>query len=172
MNNKLITALRLAARAIEDGTFDYDWFDGAKCNCGALCSALLGKSQKQISNMLPNEMGTWSEFVGSECPITGIPSKKILRTLLSSGLTAVDLVQLEELSNPEVLSRLRDKRIIIRKRLFRKPVVSTVEERAKVGRENRTDVVRYMRAWADMLVERGREDEGRESQSLVTSATA
>lgn len=44
MKTKLITGLRTAANALEQGTFYYTWAQRSSCNCGSLFCALTGKS--------------------------------------------------------------------------------------------------------------------------------
>lgn len=163
MKSKLITALRQAATALENGTFNYKWNTCSKCNCGVLACAITGKTTIELSKMFPNypnDRFTWQKMVGDYCPVTGVPKLEIIKMLFDAGLNAVDLVQLEDLSNPEVLSRITEKRTVtpgfVGRIVGLKPTI--VEELAEITYNNQQDAARYMRAWADLLVEQGQMD--------------
>jgi len=110
MRTKLITALRLTAKAIEIGTFGYNWKKTDSCNCGALACTLTGMSAWQMRVAICDSMGdagaTWKEKVGRYCPITGMPANWILQVMCKAGMTPQDIVDLEYLRNPEVLKRI------------------------------------------------------------------
>lgn len=151
MKTKLITALRTAAKAVEDGTIAYDWTVMNRCNCGVLACALTGKAPVQLSAGLPDGMRTWEHFTGTYCPITGMPEHAILRTMFAAGMSQRDIIDLEYLTNEKVLKRaglLKE-----RTRLFRG---TRVEDTSDF--ENADDLVAYMRAWADLLTEEGAMD--------------
>lgn len=143
MNTKLITALRLTATALEQGTFNYDWKNLQQCNCGALFCALSGRSSAQLSAVTKpfhlssdGGSGTWTQLVGYWCPITGMTTNKLFVELFGYGLTPLDITELEYLKNPAVLARVG------RKLDYRKAA----------------DAAAYMRAWAALLAEQGRGD--------------
>lgn len=144
MNTKLITALRLTANALEQGTFAYKWSHLAQCNCGALFCALSGRSPAQLSKAAKplhltrdNGTGSWTELAGYWCPITGMTTQALFVELLGYGLTTLDITELEYLRNPEVLKRVG---------------------RGALNYRSATDAAAYMRAWANLLVERAREE--------------
>jgi len=134
MNNKtkLITALRMTAKAIENKTFNYGFYRANTCNCGALVCALKGITPDDLH--IPGA-GYWSARVSKFCPISGIPTHELFRELIGYGLTPESIVHLENLSDPEVLARMP-------KLLF------------GYRRSSRKSVVLYMRTWADLLTER------------------
>lgn len=145
MNHKLITALRTAATAIKNGSFRYNWYDVTTCNCGVVIGCLLGLSPKSldirlVQNGLARANGTWSERASEMCPIIGIPEVEIFRTLYSMGLTATEIHHLEYLSDPEIRARMP-----LRHRMIRM-------------KKNESQLACYLRAWADLLVERGTAD--------------
>lgn len=201
MKTKLITALRTAAKALEDGTFAYNWKTPQSCNCGIIASTLMHESQNKIlsrleSFNLPKENGkrdfTWQNIVSHECPVTGLSDNAIIRSMQEAGMNQADIVQLENLSNPEVLKRVDvgTKKVSHKERigeksifhkepiertfwqwLLRKPIqfrdVETIrptyrytesEVACDVKRDKKEHTILYMRAWADLLTEQGRED--------------
>lgn len=157
MNTKLITALRTAATAVENETFNYDWKLISQCNCGVVICSLLGLSADGLSKRMesdPTDIGiaTWTEIVGSVCPVSGIPESQIFRELYSLGLTAIEIRHLEYLDAPEVVARIpvRHKR----SGLFGLWRSKEVERHY----DDKDDLVTYLRAWADLLTERGADD--------------
>lgn len=139
MNNKLITALRLTANALEAGTFTYNWSRQSRCNCGSLFCALSGRTAIELSAAVgkrsdcvgPDRGATWTEMAGVYCPITGMTTDKLFKELLGYGLTVQDITELEYLKNPQVLARLGKRQLD-----YRDPLCAAA----------------YMRAWADLLV--------------------
>lgn len=143
MNTKLITALRTAAKAIEMETFPYKWEAQERCNCGVVVCSLLGMSPDKLRSKIPHSDAlkgpTWTQMAGFYCPITGIPDNELFKELYSLGLTSIEIKNLEDLSDPEILLRMKCKKENIRY-------------------DNKQDLIRYLRAWADILVERGSQD--------------
>lgn len=161
MNTKLITALRTTAAAIENNTFDYKWERRERCNCGSLFCSLTGRSAAGLSKIIPNSVNgstraNWTELVGQYCPISGVSEHELFRELMGYGLTPRDMIELDGLYNKEVRSRMKLKTIQPKRRWyqFRAPV-PYVED---IDYENERHVVAYMRAWADLLTERGQLD--------------
>lgn len=150
MNTKLITALRTAAKALEEGTFRYDWNHMENCNCGVLVCALLGTSPSELVKLIPpapldeDTANTWKNAVGQFCPITGTPTHLLFKKLFSFGLTASDIVDLEYMENIRVLARMDFRHR--RWRWFAK-IRSDYKDPAFVSA--------YLRAWADLLTEEG-----------------
>jgi len=66
------------------------------------------------------------------CPTSGLQMDQLIFGLLEKGLGMQDLMQLEYLSNPEILSRLGV---------------------THLKNNDRSDVIRYMRTWADIMEE-------------------
>ncbi len=165
MNNKLITALRTSANSIENGTFTYAWTDPSRCNCGVLACALLGESPRAI-NLVLHDMpkdgdgnATWTHYASTTCPITGIPEHKIFKELFSYGLTQADFHHLEYLTNPDIRARMVMPKVLTSPTLlqwiFGQPGHEITEP---INYKNGLHVALYMRAWADLLTERGQLD--------------
>ncbi len=169
MKTKLITALRTCAKALEQGTFDYKWERPESCNCGILACSIMGKSIAEMATDLepmrkqvtqPN----WRFLVGRFCPVTGIPQNEIFKALFEAGLSQSDIIELEELSNKKVLSRMTMQKAYkietIKPSIFdaflgKKETVKKTEVNYYSSKEN---TIAYMRAWADILTEEGRLD--------------
>ncbi len=167
MNTKLITALRTAATALEDYTFAYEWKSPERCNCGVVACALTGKSPNQLKAILdtqaisPGKMtGSWTHRIGVVCPITGATTDSIFSALFEAGLTKRDIVELEYLCNPKVMEKA-GLAVTYRRKFFK----FWKKSKVPVDQTNKSNVIRYLRAWADLLVESGRED-------VVPSGTA
>lgn len=172
MKTKLITALRTAATAMEDGTFYYEWHEPSCCNCGSLFCALTGKSAAELQAEIPEAIGedtsaTWENLIGQHCPITGMPTQKLFRELFGYGLTQKDMMNLEYLSDPKVIERVNinesvQEVIPSRRKWYQlrtpKPTVTIKNVRVKLNHENKEHVIAYMRAWADLLTEGGAMD--------------
>jgi len=198
MKTKLITALRTAAKALEDGTFAYNWKYPQSCNCGIIASTLMNKSISQLEQdlhriELPKGGGiktthTWRNIISHHCPVTGLSTNSIIRSMQEAGMTQSDIVQLEDLSNPEVLKRMNlgtkpefkitGQKLVPQKEpiprsfwqwLTRRPVQYREFEVAEnvfghvdipvtPKREKKEHTILYMRAWADLLTEQGKED--------------
>lgn len=165
MNTKLITALRTSANAIDNGTFTYSWTDPTRCNCGILACSLLGKSPKAM-NPLVQDMPkdddnncTWTHYASTACPITGIPEHKVFKELFSHGLTQTDFHHLEYLTDPEIRARVSLPTVRKSPTFFQWIFGQQGTEIAgRINYRNGAHVALYMRAWAAILEERGRED--------------
>lgn len=174
MNNKLITALRTAASALESGRFSYSWSNPASCNCGVLACSLLGKSMAGMTREVDffvhdrNKNATWRHNTGVFCPITGIPENTLFRTLFSFGLTTKDFGELEYLSNPEVLARFP---LVPQRRKWWQFRVSPPQE-ISLNYKNANDAAIYMRVWANLLEERGKDDQPEPVTNESEPATA
>jgi hypothetical protein len=173
MKTKLITALRTAATALENGTFAYDWCEPNRCNCGVVACALLGTSPAKLPVPKADKGDTWSDRVGYYCPITGMPENKFFATLHSYGLTPLDIVQLEYLSNPKVVERMNLRAIKTVRAGFLKLGRKQVEVPVAVEYDEKAHLIAYLRAWAQILVEEGALDrvEVREEAPMMRSIT-
>ncbi len=142
MNTKLITALRVAANALDDGTFAYNWNYTSRCNCGVLVCALTGVSSIGLIERLPKFSKEWkgerdwSTMVGLYCPISGKTTHELFAELEGYGLSAKTITQFEYLKDPAVLARAG----------------------RKLDFHSAKDAALYMRTWADLLVEQGKDD--------------
>ena len=173
MKTKLITALRTAAKALENGTFEYDWEQPQSCNCGIIACALMGKSivemKALVLNMRSEVAGpNWKLMVRKFCPITGVPTNEVFKALVESGMSATDIIELEELSNKKVLriGKLKDvykittkisEPNLIQRLLGAKPKKTKTKE-LQAHYTSKENAIKYMRAWADILEEEGKDD--------------
>lgn len=112
----------------------YSWAHQGNCNCGHLAQVLTEKSHAEIHAFALQKAGDWSEHVVDYCPTSGFPIDHIITTILDAGFTQDDLVHLERLSDPVILSRL------------------PFNER-HLKHNVRTDVIRYLEAWITLIEE-------------------
>lgn len=173
MRTKLITALRATANALEQETFDYKWAEPSRCNCGALFCALTGKSAVllNVPNPKDGKYADWKKRVGQFCPITGIPEHELFKELFGYGLTQVDIINLEYLADPSVLARINLPIRVSKKKWWQRQTVQT-NYTEKVDYTNKEHVIAYMRAWADLLTEKGQMDGTRNNQPTVEQQLA
>lgn len=137
-NQELAAALREAARRIEAREVRYSWGALHSCNCGVLAQVIVGCDEAELGLQLygPEHAqvgffyGCWDSVDRKcTCPLTGLPMGTVLRALGDAGMTAKDLADLEDLKGEQVIASLGE----------------------CVDREDPSDVIRYMRAWADLL---------------------
>ena len=127
----LIAALRATAHRLESGA-RYRWTHMGRCNCGHLAQTLTRLAPEEIHRLALERAGDWGEQAREYCPTSGYPMDHVLAVMLDAGLTRNDVWHLERLSDPEVLRRLpRGERCL--------------------DQRHRDDVVRYLRAWSDLL---------------------
>lgn len=136
----LIEALRLTASRIEDGTYQFCWYEFASCSCGLLVQTLLGVSAVELEDTVGSIGFIWSD-AGAIWRSTGHPMKLLINQLIAAGLTAEHISDLEYCRNKSVCSRVH----YVPK--------SVAYHRSSVY------VVEYMRAWADILEEQAQEAE-------------
>lgn len=155
MRTKLITALRTAAKALDDGLFPYNWNRHAQCNCGVLFCALTNSSPESLDNRVPKtyDGSSWSKLTGLHCPIAGVPTNELFKEILSHGLLPGDIRDLEFLRNREVRERAGLKPIGGIRGLWRK-----WRGQYRYSYDEAGNVAKYMRAWADIIEENDRED--------------
>ncbi len=131
-NPSLVHALRVTAHRLASPEVPYRWSHQGQCNCGHLAQTLTAMRPAQIHEAGLEAPGDWSEHARDYCPTSGLAIDRIITTMLDAGLSGDDLVHLERLSDPKVLSSL------------------PLSERTLDYRD-RHDVVRYLRLWADRL---------------------
>ena len=78
--------------------------------------------------------GDWSEQLNDYCPIHGLPFDDIISELIEFGFDSNDLKHLEKLSDPKIIRLLPQ------------------AERTLLH-NNKKDVIRYLRLWANLLEE-------------------
>ncbi len=139
---RLIDALRVTAARLEDPSTRYQWAHMGACNCGQLAQTITAIPRAEIHRRALERAGDWGEQSVEHCPTSGLPIDHVLTAMLDVGLELGDVTHLERLSDRRVLARF--------------PV-----EARRLSFRAREDVVRYLRAWADLLdEERAREVSG------------
>jgi hypothetical protein len=128
---QLLSALYLTADRLASGA-TYQWTHQGHCNCGHLVQTLTDLTPAQIHAQALLAPGDWAEKARDYCPGTGIRLDFLIDTLLSAGLNTDDIAHLERLSDPRVLSLIPG-------------------SRNGLNYRDRSDVVRYLRAWALQL---------------------
>jgi hypothetical protein len=131
---KLIDALRGTALRLEQGA-DYAWGNHGACNCGNLLQVVTSMDKTEILRLAHTGIGEWTELAEEYCPVSNLPADRLVGELMKQGLTPTDIHHIEYLDDRDVLERLPGG--------FR-----------WLQRNNREDVVHYMRAMAAMLEER------------------
>lgn len=130
----LVTALRVTASNLQDGA-PYQWGHMGSCNCGNLAQVLTNFTRAEIHAFaLISREGDWSEQTDEYCPSSNLPMDKIIDILISKGLSPQDLKNLEYLRDEKVLQH------------------PSIQNRS-LNHNNRTDVISYLLAWADLLEE-------------------
>ncbi|MBK8975514.1 MAG: hypothetical protein IPM29_06280 [Planctomycetes bacterium] len=124
-----ITADRLAAGA------RYEWGHVGRCNCGHLVQTLTERSDVQILRAFGQELAEWSEHARARCAETSHDVEELFATLAAVGCDRRHVQGLEQLDHPDVLARL------------------PAGER-DLRRNERDDVVRYLRAFAELAASR------------------
>jgi hypothetical protein len=128
---KLLHAIRNAADKIAQSP-DYEWGHMGRCNCGHLARELTPLSDAEIQRMAMEKYGDWAEQVLDFCPGSGLSMDWLISELCSYGLSQRDLIDLERLSNQDVLERTG---------------------RNDLQRYRAGDVSLYMQHWASWLEE-------------------
>ena len=138
---ELIEALRITAARLRSGA-RYQWGHLGQCNCGHLAQTLTRRSDQEIHRAALRLGGEWRDRMRDHCPTSGQPIDEMIRVMLSHGLTAGELADLEYLSDDRVL----------------KEVARTCGRR-DLTRNVRDDVIVYLEAWARLLEQRLPTDE-------------
>ena len=128
----LIDALRQTSDRLEQPDVEYQWGHMGRCNAGHLIQTLTGMSSFEIVESIDFELDEWSEHAVDYCSKTGCKVDDIFITIERYGVTHEDIVKLEYLSDRRVLDNLDGG--------FR-----------YLQRNDRQDVVAYMRSYADLL---------------------
>jgi hypothetical protein len=163
---RLVGALRETATRLEREDVVYRWSQLAHCNCGHLTQTITGLSPAAIHEVAARQRGDWADQAhtalpgpslglpapdyGSRpaidegawepedlgvCSVSELNMTQVFAELAAWGLEARDVESLERLDDPEVRRRLGT-------------------HTRDYLRSDRTNVIHYMRAWADVLEER------------------
>lgn len=134
LSPEIVFALRETALAIEKSQ-GYQWGHMGSCNCGFLARQVTSLSRDEIHACALEKEGDWSQHVNDYCPASGLKFDDIISQLLCFGFDVSDLKHLERLSDPTVISHFTSRGIYLR-------------------HNAKSDVVRYLRRWADNIEER------------------
>lgn len=129
---EVIRALRLTADKLEKGS-TFQWGHMGSCNCGNLAQTVTHFSKEEIHKYALEKRGNWSDQLIDYCPTSGYPMDMIIARMIEIGFTLDDLGHLEWLSDRKVVERMGPN--------------------TKLYRNDRADVVNYMRTWASILEE-------------------
>jgi hypothetical protein len=125
----LVIALRLTAERLDGGS-TYQWGHLGMCNCGHLVETVCGIAPAQIHRIALEGEGDWEQLANAYCPTSGYLIDELITRLVELGLSTRDIGHLEKLDDPRVLARLGV---------------------PNLRRNERAHVVRYLRAWADLI---------------------
>jgi hypothetical protein len=129
---EVIRALRLTADKLEKGS-SFQWGHMGSCNCGNLAQTITHFTKEEIHAFALEKRGNWSDQLIDYCPTSGYPMDMIIAKMIEIGFTLDDLGHLEWLSDRKVVER--------------------IGPNTKLYRNDRSDVVKYMRTWAVLLEE-------------------
>jgi hypothetical protein len=127
----VIQALRNTARKLEESS-DYQWGHMGSCNCGFLAQEITHLRKEEIHARAMCRYGDWSEQLNDYCPTSGFLIDDLISEMLRFGFDRDDLVNLERLSDPQVLDWAK-----------------TSGESLQYNKKE--DAIRYMAIWADKL---------------------
>lgn len=130
----LVQALRTTADRLARGA-TYQWTHMGACNCGHLAQTLTHLDRAELHALALMRAGDWGEQAIDHCPTSGLPIDDVIGVMLDAGMELRDIGELERLAAPEIVARLP-------------------HGERELDRRDRADVVRYLRAWADLLEER------------------
>lgn len=133
-NPQLIEAIEKTILKLSNGAA-YQWGHMGACNCGNLAQELTHFSKAEIHQYAMQKHGDWHEQVLDYCPTSGFPIDLMISKMLETGLTLDDLSNLERLSDQTILSQIPK------------------ENREKINKNSREDVILYMQTWSKLLRE-------------------
>lgn len=129
---ELIKALRDTSKRIGGNKSNYDWKNIGACNCGNLVQIVTGHDKKQIHQHGIQKHGDWEMLVYLYNDNGKYEIDRIIKALLDLGFTLDDIVNLENLSDPEILSSVPGNKRFLK-------------------RDAREDVILYLETWANLL---------------------
>jgi hypothetical protein len=132
--SSVIQALIGTARELEQCS-DYQWGHMGCCNCGYLARQITHLRRDQIHSYAMQRCGDWTEQLNDYCPTSGLAMDTLISEMLAFGFDADELKHLERLSDRQVLEKL------------------PAEDRFPRFNEKK-DVIKYVKAWAQLLEEK------------------
>lgn len=97
--------LRATAERLDQGA-RYEWGHMGRCNCGHLVQTLTNMTDREIAASVEYKLDEWSEHARDYCENTHSPVEDLFRTLAEVGFSHTDVMALEYLNDPRVVSRL------------------------------------------------------------------
>lgn len=128
----LVDALRHTSNRLSRDDVEYQWGHMGQCNAGHLIQTITGMSSYEIVKSIDFKMDEWSEHAKDYCSKSGCKVDDIFYAIESLGMTHQDIVDLENLSDRKVLDNLNG---------GYRPLC----------RNNKHDVIDYMKSLADLL---------------------
>lgn len=110
-----------------------------RCNCGHLVQTVTNLSCREISSTVNQKLDEWSEHAKDYCDLTGSPVDDLFAALAQVGFGYRDVMALEYLSDPRVVSRLGPTGQRLRRNhapdvsLYMRTLADIIEEQALVG---------------------------------------
>ena len=136
-NPELIYSLHKTVKRLKNGA-RYEWGHMGRCNCGHLIQTVTDMSDYEIVKSIDFELDEWTEHAKLYCEGTGHKVDDIFHLLENVGFDYKDVVNLEYLSDPDVVKAL--------------PV-----DRKYLRRNKLEDVILYMETLAELLEKESRE---------------
>ena len=128
---ELLAVLDRTIERLSSGTA-YSWGHMGMCNCGHLAQSIPGLTSAEIHASALEREGDWEEQANRYCPTSGLLIDTVLAAMFALGLGRDDVRHLEKLSDPNVLRRAG---------------------RTYLRRNQRDDVLVYLKAWREALDE-------------------
>ena len=128
-SSKIISALRKTASELENG-HRYEWGHMGSCNCGNLAQTITNFSRAEIQKYALEKRGDWTNQLLDYCPTSGYPMDMIIERMLDFGFSAIDLRNLEWLSDDKILAKMNV---------------------TFLNRNLKSDTISYLKNWADLL---------------------
>lgn len=126
----LIEALRTTADRLELGAY-YQWTHQGSCNCGHLAQTITKLTKAQIHQMALEKEGNWADKINDYCKTSGYPIDHVISSMIDLGMTTDDISNLEKLSCPKITKNISK----------------------DLNHKDKSDVILYMRTWANILEE-------------------
>lgn len=129
---RVISALRNTIKNLKSGK-PYQWGHMGACNCGNLAQEVTQLSKAEIHAYAMQRHGDWNEQLNEYCPSSGLPVDIMISELVEAGFSLQDLMHLERLSDPLILSEISS------------------EKRDGLKKNNRQDLLLYLETWVKQL---------------------